>query len=365
MSAKTYTVAGPSELHLGPDAIYLPGEPVELTKETAAPLLADGVVIAGAARRRATSYTRQSGQIDPPRPRRQHQVRPRSGKPDVRALEKLLGFDHGDERNVAWDREPTVDALAGVLGFDISAAEAEAHGGDRGRRPTKARPMAGARPPDHLCGLGYSPSDARQSAAEGKVCHRAERLLNMVHAYCKIRDSWTGWLRRGAMGRTLYHRIVPEMRALRRAERRIVERPSVTLLAVLDYADRARAQVPRHTPLGIDHPQPPIAPEVRKASARMIVDADQAALAAKRAGAREYAARMADAIERERAEEARRQQAMRDHGVTETPDEAARATAAVEARIEVYARELRRVADDAGLAPAEAGGAQAEAGSAP
>ena len=224
--------------------------------------------------------------------------------------------------------------------------------------------MAGARPPDHLCGLGYSPSDARQSAAEGKVCHRAERLLNMVHAYCKIRDSWTGWLRRGAMGRTLYHRIVPEMRALRRAERRIVERPSVTLLAVLDYADRARAQVPRHTPLGIDHPQPPIAPEVRKASARMIVDADQAALAAKRAGAREYAARMADAIERERAEEARRQQAMRDHGVTETPDEAARATAAVEARIEVYARELRRVADDAGLAPAEADSAQAEAGSA-
>ena len=98
-----------------------------------------------------------------------------------------------------------------------------------------------ARPPDPLCGLGYSPADSRQSAAEGEVCRHADRLLNMVHAYCGIRDSWTGWLRGSAMSRTLHERIVPEMRALRDAERRIVDQPSVTLLAVLDYAARARA----------------------------------------------------------------------------------------------------------------------------
>ncbi len=208
-----------------------------------------------------------------------------------------------------------------------------------------------ARPPDHLCGVGYSPSDARQSAAENEVCRHAERMLNLVHAYCEIRDSWTGWLRPGAMGRTLRERLVPEMRDLQRAERRIVEEPSVTLLTVLDYAGRARRAVPQYTPLGIDHPQPRLSDEVREACARMEADADVAALAARRAGARAYAARMADAIEREREEEVRRQRAMAEHGVTETPEEAAAATARVEARIALYARERERVLTEAGLDP--------------
>ena len=134
-----------------------------------------------------------------------------------------------------------------------------------------------ARPPDPLCGLGYSPSDPRQSDAEGKVCRHAERLLNMVHAYCEIRDSWTGWLRGSAMSRTLHERIVPEMRALRDAERRIVDQPSVTLLAVLDYAARARQAVPAYTPLAtIDYPQPPVPDAVREACERMIAEAEKA-----------------------------------------------------------------------------------------
>ena len=208
------------------------------------------------------------------------------------------------------------------------------------------------KPPDHLCGLGYSPADARQSAAENKVCWHAERLLNMVHGYCAIRDSWTGWLRSGAMGRTLHERIVPEMRALRSAERRVVDNPSVTLLAVLDYAARARQAVPKYTPLTkIDDPQPPISAQVREACERMQAEAEAAALAAKRAATREYAARMADAIEREREEEARRQRAMKEHGVTETPEEAEAAAARVEARIAVYQRELDRVSAETGLAP--------------
>ena len=172
----------------------------------------------------------------------------------------------------------------------------------------------------------------------------------MVHAYCEIRDSWTGWLRGSAMGRTLYERIIPEMRALQEAERHIIDNPSVTLLAVLDFAARARQAVPAYTPRQtIDHPQPPVSKDVREACVRMVSDAEKAALAARRASAREYAARMADATQRERAEEARRQKAMRDHGVTETPEEAAQAATALEARIEVYERERRRVLADAGL----------------
>ena len=72
--------------------------------------------------------------------------------------------------------------------------------------------MAQVRPPVHLYGLGHSPADPRQSPAEGAVCRYAERPLNMVHAYCEFRDSWTGWLRSGAMSRTLFERIVREMR---------------------------------------------------------------------------------------------------------------------------------------------------------
>ena len=218
-----------------------------------------------------------------------------------------------------------------------------------------------ASPPDHLCGLGYSPADSRQSAAEGAVCRHAERLLNMVHAYCEIRDSWTGWLRSGAMSRTLFQRIVPEMRQLQGAERRIVETPSVTLLAVLDYAARARTAVPTYTPReGIDYPQPPVPDAVREACARMTGEAEQAERAARRASAREYAARMANAIKREREEEARRQRAMAEAGVAETPEEAAAAKAALEARIAVYQRELDRVSAEA-AEPAEPQPPQGEA----
>ena len=209
-----------------------------------------------------------------------------------------------------------------------------------------------ARPPDPLCGLGYSPSDPRQSDAEGKVCRHAERLLNMVHAYCEIQDSWTGWLRGSAMSRTLHERIVPEMRALRDVERRIVDQPSVTLLAVLDYAARARQAVPAYTPLAtIDHPQPSVSDAVREACERMIAEAEKAALAARWASAREYAARMAYAIEREREEEARRRRAMKEAGVTETPAEAEAAAARVDARIAVYQREIGRVYEEADLGP--------------
>ena len=222
-------------------------------------------------------------------------------------------------------------------------------------RPSPAR--AGARdparhPPDPLCGLGYSPADPRQSQAEGEICRHAERLLNMVHAYCEIRDSWTGWLRGSAMSRTLHERIVPEMRVLRDVERRIVDQPSVTLLAVLDYAARARQAVPAYTPLAtIDHPQPPVPDSVREACERMIAEAEKAALAARWASAREYAARMAYAIEREREEEARRRRAMKEAGVTETPAEAEAAAARVDARIAVYQREIGRVYEEADLGP--------------
>ncbi|MDE0048219.1 MAG: hypothetical protein OXO52_00415 [Rhodospirillales bacterium] len=212
--------------------------------------------------------------------------------------------------------------------------------------------MAQARPPDHLCGLGYSPADPRQSQAEGGVCRHAERLLNMVHAYCEIRDSWTGWLRGAAMSRTLFERIIPEMRDLQGAERRVADQPSVTLLAVLDYAARARQTVPTHTPRKrIDYPQPALPDEVRDACERMTLEAEEAERAARRAAAREYAARMADAIQREREEEARRQNAMAEAGVTETPDEARRASARVEARIAVYENEIRRVYEEAALGP--------------
>ena len=174
----------------------------------------------------------------------------------------------------------------------------------------------------------------------------------MVHAYCEIRDSWTGWLRGSAMSRTLHERIVPEMRALRDVERRIVDQPSVTLLAVLDYAARARQAVPAYTPLAtIDHPQPPVPDTVREACERMIAEAEKAALAARWASAREYAARMAYAIEREREEEARRRRAMKEAGVTETPAEAEAAAARVDARIAVYQREIGRVYEEADLGP--------------
>ena len=126
----------------------------------------------------------------------------------------------------------------------------------------------------------------------------------------------------------------------------------MTLLAVLDYAARARQAVPAYTPLAtIDYPQPPVPDAVREACERMIAEAEKAALAARRASAREYAARMAYAIEREREEEARRRRAMKEAGVTETPAEAEAAAARVDARIAVYQREIRRVYEEADLGP--------------
>ena len=223
-------------------------------------------------------------------------------------------------------------------------------------RPIASLLEGAARPPDHLCGLGYSPSDPRQTKAENAVLTHAERALNLVHAYCEIRDSWTGWLRGAAMGRTLYDRLLPELRALQAAERRIVDAPTVTLLDVLHYAARARRAVPAYTPReGIDYPQPAIPDAVREACARMRAEAVEAALAAKRTAAREYAARMADAIERELAEETRRQRAMAEHGVVATADEAAAARAALDGRIAVYERERDQALADAGLAPEGAG----------
>ena len=151
------------------------------------------------------------------------------------------------------------------------------------------------------------------------------------------------------------------MRALRDAERRIVDQPSVTLLAVLDYAAaRAAGGAGVHTSrhdrsfrrssparlLRIRSRGGCALPDtVREACERMIrIDRSgsddrrgrEAALAARRAGAREYAARMAYAIEREREEEARRRRAMKEAGVTETPAEAEAATDRVDARIAVY-----------------------------
>ena len=128
------------------------------------------------------------------------------------------------------------------------------------------------RPPHPCCGLGYSLSDPRQSEAEYKVCAHAERLLNMVHAYCQIRDSWIGWVRGRAMRNTL-QRIVSEMRALQQAEERVMDKPSPTLLAVLDYALRVREAVPRYTPLArVEHPQPPVLQETREACELMTAE---------------------------------------------------------------------------------------------
>ena len=107
MSAKTYTVSGPSELHLGPATVYLPGEAVELTKEAAAPLLADGVVVVPAdarekdlpkgAKRKAAIVAAYKG-LDPDNT----ELRTADGKAKVEALEAALGFDvSADERDEA------------------------------------------------------------------------------------------------------------------------------------------------------------------------------------------------------------------------------------------------------------------------
>ena len=207
------------------------------------------------------------------------------------------------------------------------------------------------RPADPHCGLGLSPSDARQSHAEGRVCAHAERLLNMVHGYCQIRDSWTGWVRGRSMRNTI-QRIRSELRALEAAEKRVMDKPSVTLLPVLDYAARAREAVPHYTPCP-RQPQAPVLNETREACKRMSAEAGEAERVAKQAIAREYAARMAEAIRSERAEEARRQKAMDERGITETPEEAERVAAAVRRRIDLYAGERHRALTEAGLDPDE------------
>ena len=99
----------------------------------------------------------------------------------------------------------------------------------------------------------------------------------MVHANFQIRDSWTGWVRGRSM-RSSMQRIVSELRALQQAEERVVDKPSVTLLAVLDYAARARKAVPRYTPHEqIDAPQPPVSKETQEACELMALEAENAA----------------------------------------------------------------------------------------
>ena len=122
MSARTYTVAGPTELHLGPDTVYQPGDPVELTKEAAAPLLADGAVIEGAIKPEGdelqAAIRAAIEALDPDNPR--HFTK--GGKPDVRALEAVLGFEIS-----AAERD---EAHAAIEAARKAAAEAEGKGGD-------------------------------------------------------------------------------------------------------------------------------------------------------------------------------------------------------------------------------------------
>ncbi len=92
MGARRYTIAGPSELHLGPDDIYEPGDPVELPADMAAPLLADGVVVERkppkGAKRKAAILAAYQG-LDPDNA----DLRTADGKAKTEALEAELGFD--------------------------------------------------------------------------------------------------------------------------------------------------------------------------------------------------------------------------------------------------------------------------------
>ena len=151
---------------------------------------------------------------------------------------KRLAADFIDKVNAvepaAFQDPAEVGRLKALL---MTRAEDAAMWGSRRCSGRRRADMTSKPRPNPCCGLGYSPADPRQSEAEGKACAHAERLLKMVHGYCQIRDWWTGWVRGRSMRNTL-QRIVAEMRALRQAEERVVDKHSVTLLAVLDYAAR-------------------------------------------------------------------------------------------------------------------------------
>ena len=100
MSTRPYTVAGPSILEFDGTA-YLPGDPVELADDIAAALLADGVVLEPetAAQDRKARIIAAIGELDPDNP--EHFTK--GGKPEVKALEAILGFDiTAAERDAAW-----------------------------------------------------------------------------------------------------------------------------------------------------------------------------------------------------------------------------------------------------------------------
>ena len=101
MSARTYTVAGPSELHLGPGEIYKPGDSVELPEDMAEHLLAEGVITSPA-------------------------QRPEGGALAAAIREAADRLDKADESKWTKSGKPTTEALEGELGFDISAAERDA-----------------------------------------------------------------------------------------------------------------------------------------------------------------------------------------------------------------------------------------------
>ena len=117
MGAKTYTVAGPSELHLGPDEVYLPGEAVELTREAAAPLLADGVVVAPKGARKNDPPPEGARKNDPP------PARPEGDELQAAIRGAIEALDPNNPRHFTKGGKPEVKALEARLGFDISAAE--------------------------------------------------------------------------------------------------------------------------------------------------------------------------------------------------------------------------------------------------
>ena len=106
-----------------------------------------------------------------------------------------IGFNESGDNAVSQIKRLAVDFIDRVNAIEPGAVGCQGGDPDEGGRTMSAKP----RPADPCCRLGYSPSDPRQSTAEGKVCAHAERLLNMVHAYCQIRDSWTGWVRGRSM----------------------------------------------------------------------------------------------------------------------------------------------------------------------
>ena len=136
MGAKTYTVAGPSELHLGPDEVYLPGEAVELTREAAAPLLADSVVAPEGARKndpppegaRKNDPPPEGARKNDPPPKGARKNDPPPARPEGDELQAAIrgAIEALDPANASlWTKggKPEVKALEARLGFDISAAE--------------------------------------------------------------------------------------------------------------------------------------------------------------------------------------------------------------------------------------------------